>query len=164
MHSLPTLIQLHSLISTLIMVSLCLVLHIVFTSPSFPDDPTNLHRHARYNAQEAISLAKQRAQQFDTQAALERKTNEALKLAKAQAHIYENAAQDEAPAAPPLVDCMYCFALIHICSHHCSGFRRTKLPEPYIFEWSFDSHATQDVDSSIERIPAQRFKLACYTL
>ena len=146
------------------MVSLCLVLHIVFTSPSFPDDPTNLHRHARYNAQEAISLAKQRAQQFDTQAALERKTNEALKLAKAQAHIYENAAQDETPAAQPLVDCMYCIAHIHICSHCCSGFRRIKLPEPYIFEWTIDSHATQDVDGSIERIPAQRFKLACYTL
>ena len=86
-------------------------------SSLFSDDPTNLHRHARHNAQEAISLAKQRAQQFDTQAALERKTNEALKLAKAQSHIYENAAQDETPAAPPLVDCMYCFALIHICSH-----------------------------------------------
>ncbi|TFK41034.1 SNF2 family DNA-dependent ATPase [Crucibulum laeve] len=50
-------------------------------------DPTNLHRHARHNAQEAIALAKQRAQQFDNQAALERKTNEALKLAKAQAHV-----------------------------------------------------------------------------
>lgn len=70
-----------------------------------PDDPTNLHRHAKLNAQEAIALAKQRAQQFDTQAALERKTNEALKLAKAQAHIYEDT-DDPSPASvrAPLVD------------------------------------------------------------
>ncbi|KAF9456537.1 SNF2 family N-terminal domain-containing protein [Collybia nuda] len=54
------------------------------------DDPINLRRHAKHNAQEAVALAKQRAQQFDTQAALERKTNEALKLAKAQAHIHDN--------------------------------------------------------------------------
>ena len=138
--------------------------HTVLKSTLFSDDPTNLHRHARHNAQEAVSLAKQRAQQFDTQAALERKTNEALKLAKAQAHIYENAAQDETPAAPPLVDCTYCFTLIHICSHYCSGFRRTELPEPDIFKRTLDSHPTQDADGSIEGIPAQRSKLACYTL
>ncbi|KZT74763.1 hypothetical protein DAEQUDRAFT_659213 [Daedalea quercina L-15889] len=51
------------------------------------EDHTNLHRHARNNAQAAIVLAKRRALDFDTQAALERKTNEALKLAKRQAHI-----------------------------------------------------------------------------
>ncbi|KAG8219916.1 SNF2 family DNA-dependent ATPase [Butyriboletus roseoflavus] len=67
------------------------------------EDQTNLHRHARHNAQEAIALAKQRAQQFDTQAALERKTNEALQLAKAQAHIRDD--EDETgPPAAPLVD------------------------------------------------------------
>jgi chromatin-remodeling ATPase INO80 len=44
--------------------------------------PYNLHRHARQNAQEAIALAKQRAEQFDAQAALERKANEALTIAK----------------------------------------------------------------------------------
>ncbi|KAF9474476.1 hypothetical protein BDN70DRAFT_884789 [Pholiota conissans] len=65
------------------------------------DDPTNLHRHARHNAQEAISLARERAQQFDMQAALERKTNEALKLAKAQAHIHDAPA---ASTSAPLVD------------------------------------------------------------
>lgn len=54
------------------------------------EDQTNLHRHARHNAQEAIALARQRAQQFDVQAALDRKTNEALKLAKAQAHIRDD--------------------------------------------------------------------------
>ena len=95
---------------------------------------------------------------------MERKTNEALKLAKAQAHIYENAAQDETPSAAPLVDCMYCFALIHIFLRYCSGFRRTKLPKPYIFKRALDSHPTQDADGSIEGIPAQRSKLACYTL
>ncbi|KAG2739570.1 hypothetical protein P692DRAFT_20915540 [Suillus brevipes Sb2] len=50
-------------------------------------DQTNLHRNARRNAQEAITLARQRAPQFDAQAALDSKMNEALKLAKAQAHI-----------------------------------------------------------------------------
>ncbi|KAG2742507.1 hypothetical protein P692DRAFT_20879198 [Suillus brevipes Sb2] len=50
-------------------------------------DQTNLHRHARHNAQEAITLARQRALQFDAQAAFDSKMHEALKLAKAQAHI-----------------------------------------------------------------------------
>ncbi|KAJ6621237.1 SNF2 family N-terminal domain-containing protein [Mycena sp. CBHHK59/15] len=69
------------------------------------DDPTNLHLHARHNAQEAISLAKQRAQQFDVQAALERKTNEALKLAKAQAHIHDSMDETmESATDTPLVD------------------------------------------------------------
>jgi DNA helicase INO80 len=66
-----------------------------------------LHLHARHNAQEAISLAKQRAQQFDAQSALERKTNEALKLAKAQAHIHDDANDEPMEAAAPLVDCMF---------------------------------------------------------
>ncbi|EEB92285.1 hypothetical protein MPER_09231, partial [Moniliophthora perniciosa FA553] len=48
------------------------------------EDQTNLYRHARHNAQEAIALARQRAKDFDTRAALERKTNEAIKLAKEQ--------------------------------------------------------------------------------
>lgn len=70
------------------------------------DDQTNLHRHARHNAQEAIALAKRKAQEFDTQAALERKTNEALKLAKAQAHI--RADEDvSGSSGTPLVDRMY---------------------------------------------------------
>ena len=67
-----------------------------------------LHQHARKNAKEAIALARQRATQFDTQAALERKTNEALALAKAQAHIRDDTEEVEgAPGAPkttPLVD------------------------------------------------------------
>lgn len=54
------------------------------------EDETNLLAHARMNAKEAIALARQRASQFDTQAALVRKTNEALALAKAQAHIRDD--------------------------------------------------------------------------
>jgi len=63
-----------------------------------------------HNAQEAVTLARERAQQFDMQAALERKTNEALKLAKAQAHIHEDGGAEEPTAGPskaPLVDCRF---------------------------------------------------------
>ncbi|KAJ7446520.1 SNF2 family N-terminal domain-containing protein [Mycena galericulata] len=69
------------------------------------DDQTNLHLHARHNAQEALSLAKERAKQFDAQAALERKTNEAVKLAQAQAHIHDSKDETMEPATDtPLVD------------------------------------------------------------
>ena len=71
-----------------------------------PEDQTNLHQHARHNAQEAIALARQRAQDFDTQAALVRKTNEALRLAKGQAHLRDD--EDEQTEGAPLVDRMYC--------------------------------------------------------
>ena len=67
------------------------------------EDQTNLHQHARHNAQEAIALARQRAQDFDARAALERKTNEALRLAKGQAHLRD---EDEQTEGAPLVDCM----------------------------------------------------------
>ena len=69
-----------------------------------PEDPTNLRRLARYNAQEAIALTKQRAQDFDAQAALERKTNEALRLAKVQAHLRD---EEEHTEGPPLMDCTW---------------------------------------------------------
>lgn len=49
-------------------------------------------------------LAKQRAADFDTQAALKRKTNEALALAKGQAHLHVNEGVADNGAAP-LVDC-----------------------------------------------------------
>ncbi|KAG0708995.1 SNF2 family DNA-dependent ATPase [Suillus ampliporus] len=69
------------------------------------EDQTNLLRHARHNAQEAIALARQRAQQFDTQAALDRKTNEALKLAKAQVHIRgDDESGLSGSSSTPLVD------------------------------------------------------------
>jgi DNA helicase INO80 len=72
------------------------------------EDHTNLHRHAKHNAQEAIALAKQRAHQFDAQAALDRKTNQALQLAKAQAHIRDDSEERrEGPSGSsktPLVD------------------------------------------------------------
>ena len=46
------------------------------------------------NAQEAIALAKQRAEQFDVRAAMERKTNEALKVAKAQSSAREGSLEE----------------------------------------------------------------------
>ena len=82
-----------------------------------------MHQHARHNAQSAIALAKKRAQEFDTQAALERKTNEALKLAKRQAHI--RADEDvETPggSGTPLVDracyseCDFGLLVMRVCS------------------------------------------------
>ena len=81
----------------------CLSRGSLFTST---EDQTNIHRHARRNAQEAIALARRRAQDFDTQAALERKTNEALKLAKGQAHIRDDGERASASGASgtPLVD------------------------------------------------------------
>ncbi|EIN14169.1 hypothetical protein PUNSTDRAFT_117740 [Punctularia strigosozonata HHB-11173 SS5] len=73
------------------------------------DDETNLYNHASRNAQEALALAKAKAQQFDSQAALERKTNQALKLAKGQAHVREDSESPSASgaattSATPLVD------------------------------------------------------------
>lgn len=44
-------------------------------------------------------MARQRAQEFDTQASLDRKTNEAMKLAKGQAHL-----RDANDLSTPLVD------------------------------------------------------------
>ena len=65
------------------------------------EDQTNLVRLARHNAQEAIALAKQRAQNFDAQAALERKAVEALRLSKGQAHLRS---EEEDNEGAPLVD------------------------------------------------------------
>jgi chromatin-remodeling ATPase INO80 len=84
------------------------MLHRIQLTPNVEDE-TNLHRHARHNAQEAIALAKQRAQAFDTQAALDRKTNEALALAKAQAHIHGSPSEQDgeiATSSEPL-DCAF---------------------------------------------------------
>jgi DNA helicase INO80 len=55
------------------------------------DDETNLYRHASRNAQGAIAAAIAKAATFDKESALERKTNEAIKLAKAQAHVRDDA-------------------------------------------------------------------------
>ncbi|KAH8100604.1 SNF2 family N-terminal domain-containing protein [Cristinia sonorae] len=68
------------------------------------EDETNMQRHARRNAQEAIALAKRKAQDFDTQAALERKTNEAIMLAKQQAHVRDEHVEGMGPSGTPLVD------------------------------------------------------------
>ncbi|KZT44635.1 hypothetical protein SISSUDRAFT_976705 [Sistotremastrum suecicum HHB10207 ss-3] len=70
------------------------------------DDQTNLYRHAKRNAQDAIAAAKQRAQEFDTQAILDRKTNEALALAAKQSHIHDDDSSSEVAKAgqAPLTD------------------------------------------------------------
>ena len=52
-------------------------------------------------------LAKKRVQAFDAQIALERKTNEALQLAKNQAHVRDDEEEQEQPMKAPLVDCMH---------------------------------------------------------
>lgn len=107
--TLTTLINLFYLTSTSMMVSLLLPGSITILTPH-ADDQTNLHKHAAANAQEALDIARQRAQQFDTQAALERKTNEALKLAKAQAHIRDDDDDLGGPSEKrPLVDCGFPF-------------------------------------------------------
>ena len=75
------------------------------------EDQTNLRRHAARNAQDAIALARERAQAFDAQAALDRKTNEALSLAKGQARVGDedvegsSATPGPASASGPLIDC-----------------------------------------------------------
>lgn len=53
-------------------------------------------------------LAKKRVQAFDAQVALERKTNQALQLAKNQAHVRDDEEEQEQPGKAPLVDRMYC--------------------------------------------------------
>lgn len=77
-------------------------------------DHTNLHRHARHNAQEAVMLAKKRVQAFDAQIALERKTNQALQLAKNQAHIRDDEEEHVQSERTPLVDCMLS---LRLCTH-----------------------------------------------
>lgn len=64
------------------------------------EDHTNLHLHARANAQEAIDLARARALEFDNQANLDRKANEALKLAKAQAYLRDEPETVEGTSEP----------------------------------------------------------------
>jgi hypothetical protein len=86
------------------------------------------------NAQEAIALAKQRAQQFDVQAALERKTNQALQLAKAQAHIRDDSEEGgEGPSGSsksPLVDRQSDWSMMHVCCRTdllCIFFQSTRM-------------------------------------
>ena len=88
------------------------------------EDETNIHQHARHHAQAAVAAAKKKAQEFDTNAALERKTNEALKLAKRQAHI--RADEDvETPggSGTPLVD-RGSYPLSGLCHHAHVSFSR----------------------------------------
>ena len=46
-------------------------------------------------------------QAFDVQAALDRKTNQALQLAKSQAHVRDGEEEQKQAATIPLVDCKY---------------------------------------------------------
>ncbi|THH20832.1 hypothetical protein EW146_g598 [Bondarzewia mesenterica] len=68
------------------------------------EDETNLYQHARASAQEAVVAARHKAHAFDTQAALERKTNEAMQLAKNQAHIRDTEDVHRGTSFTPLVD------------------------------------------------------------
>jgi hypothetical protein len=86
--------------------ALCHLALATFSSSLEAADHTNLHRHAHRNAQEAVVLAKRRVQAFDAQVALERKTNQALQLAKNQAHVRDDEEDEEQPGRAPLVDCM----------------------------------------------------------
>jgi hypothetical protein len=61
-------------------------------------DTTNLHRHARRNAQDAVARALQKASEFDQSVAEDRKKQEA-----------KAAAKGKAPAAPVPVDCQSFF-------------------------------------------------------
>jgi hypothetical protein len=99
-------ILVHCKISTSMMVGYYLPYDLHLELMMGSEDQTNLHLHARHNAQEAIVLARQRAQDFDAQAALERKTNEALRLAKGQAHLRDDD-EDEQTEGAPLVDRTY---------------------------------------------------------
>lgn len=98
--------------------------HVAFSPNIYiTEDETNMQRHARKNAQDAIAQAKRKAQDFDTQAALERKTNEAIKLAKAQAHVRDEHVEGDGSSGAPLVDRTYsctvylsCSSLIYVCS------------------------------------------------
>jgi DNA helicase INO80 len=72
--------------------------------PHSTEDVTNLHSHARHNAEAAVAAAKRQAQLFDAQAALERKTQEALALAKGQASAPQSDDEETALDSRPLVD------------------------------------------------------------
>lgn len=86
---------------------------IVFSHPqSIPsEDQTNLHRHAARNAQDAILLARERAQAFDAQAAIDRKANEAHSRAKVGEQVRDEEVEGASATAglasmsTPIVDC-----------------------------------------------------------
>jgi len=61
-------------------------------------------------------LAKKRVQAFDAQIALERKTNQALQLAKNQAHVRDDEEEHVQSERAPLVDCMLSLRLCTFCT------------------------------------------------
>jgi hypothetical protein len=132
---------------------------------SWPEaaDHTNLHRHARHNAQEAVVLAKKRVQAFDAQAALERKTNHALQLAKSQAHVRDD--EEEQPAKAPLVDRKrFLFVCGSFSQRHRSGLGRTELPKSDFAQWTPDYRATSHADGSTEGVSTKGPQLVSYAI
>lgn len=131
------------------------------------DDESNLHAHARKNAQNAISMAKQQAVQFDAQAALERKTNEAIALAKAQAHIHDDDEDSGAgKSGTGLVDRTFSLQCDVDGDTHffCSRFRRVEFPKSYISYRPSHDWSTPNASSSVEGVSIERPELARYAL
>lgn len=103
-----------SKISTSMMVRTVSIAKGTFFFTFVSEDQSNLYRHARHNAQEAIARARLRAEEFDAQAALDRKTNEAIQLAKGRGG-QENEpgpSTEESSMEPQLnndaaIDCMF---------------------------------------------------------
>jgi DNA helicase INO80 len=93
----------------------------------------NLLRHARYNAQEAIALAQQRAKQFDLQAASDRKTIESLQAAKdLKAFVIQKDSSPPEPSAPLMDRKSFPFAPLSAFITMYSGFRRAQLSKPHL--------------------------------
>lgn len=129
------------------------------------EDETNIYRHARHNAQEAIALAKRRAEDFDTQAALLRKTNEALKLAKGHSRVREEESTEATGSSTtPLVDCEFSVWIEEAAKAQLtfipSGFGRVQLPAPHILEWRTHDLTTRYADGHAQGVPAEGIELA----
>lgn len=134
------------------------------TTTSYAEDETIIHQHARKNAKEAIALARQRAAQFDTQAALERKTNEALALAKGQAHIRDDPEEVEGSSrstkGAPLVDRKSdLLNQLPMSDEVTSRLGRIELPKPNLFERNADYRSTKNAYGSAKGIPTKRLEL-----
>lgn len=121
-----------------------------------------MQRHARNNAQAAIVMAKKKAQDFDTQAALERKTNEAIKLAKRQAHIRADEDVDTGAPSTGLVDrTCHSHKLRPFTKVWASRLRRAKLPESYVAHRRAYHCSAKNAHGDLEGVPAEGPQLAC---
>lgn len=124
-----------------------------------------MHQHARAIAKETMEKNRLKALQFDNQSALQRKMNEAQRLAKSQAHI-----RDETPetlegvdtSTKTLVDCKFCVAqkvtiLIPIVF---SGLGRAQFPEPDDAHWTTDNCAAPYAPGRAEGLSTEGSQLA----